>query len=288
MMPIEMRRRFFAEEIEAVCKLQSPRLVDAFAAVPRERFLPPGPWTVLAESPIGTSLPATRFTVDADPARVCHNIAVAIDPSRQLFNGQPGTVGLWIDALDLAPGKRVLHVGSGLGYFTALMAHCVGATGKVVAYEVDGALAAAARRNLAATPQVEVHHGDASQPDAGPFDAILVNAGVTHPLPQWLDALAPGGRMILPLTTSMGSTLGKGLVFLIANDGGPALAARTVGVVAIYSAVGLRDETMNDAMGKAMMAGPVTWQSVKHLRRDTHQPDGSCWFHASGFCLSTT
>jgi protein-L-isoaspartate(D-aspartate) O-methyltransferase len=290
-MPLEMRRRFFAEEIEAVCKLQSQRLVDAFAAVPRERFLPPGPWTVLAESTFGMSLPATRLTVDADPARVSHNIAVAIDPSRQLFNGQPGTVGLWIDALDLTPGKRVLHVGSGLGYFTALMAHCVGATGKVVAYEVDEALAAGARRNLAATPQVDIRHGDASQLDAGPFDAILVNAGVSHPLPQWLDALAPGGRMILPLTTSMaamGSTIGKGLVFLIANDGGPSLAARTVGVVAIYSAVGLRDETLNDALAKAMTTGPMTWQGVKHLRRDTHEPDGRCWLHASGFCLSTT
>lgn len=291
MMPLEMRRRFFAEEIEAVCKLQSPRLVDAFAAVPRERFLPPGPWTVLAESTFGVSLPATRLTVDADPARVYHNIAVAIDPSRQLFNGQPGTLGPWIDALDLAPGKRVLHVGSGLGYFTALMAHCVGSTGKVIAYEVDEALAAAARGNLAAMPQVDVRHGDASQPEAGPFDAVLVNAGVTHPLPPWLDALGSGGRMILPLTTSMaamGSTLGKGLVFLIANDGGPLLSARAVGVVAIYSALGLRDETMNDGLGKAMMAGPMRWQAVKHLRRDTHEEDGSCWFHASGFCLSTS
>jgi len=290
MMPLEMRRRFFAEEIEAVCKLRSPRLVDAFAAVRRECFLPPGPWIVLADAAFGMSLPPTRLTADADPARVYHNIAVAIDPSRHLFNGQPGTVGLWIDALDLAPGARVLHVGCGLGYFTALMAHCVGATGNVIAYEVDEALATGARRKLAALPQVDVRHGDASQLDAVPFDAILVNAGVTHPLPEWLDALAPGGRMILPLTTSMGaagSTLGKGLVFLLANDEGATLRAQAMAVVAIYSAVGLRDQSMNDALGKTIMAGPTAWQGVKHLRRDTHPPDGSCWFQIPGCCLST-
>ena len=102
MMNIVARRRFFAEELEAVCKLRSPALVDAFATVPRERFLRPGPWTVLAESDVMAGHGARRrATPDADPARVYHNIAVAIDPARQLFNGQPGTLGVWIDALDL-------------------------------------------------------------------------------------------------------------------------------------------------------------------------------------------
>src|SRR6266545_1607092 len=126
MMDLTLRRRFFAEEIEAVAKLRTAALVEAFAAVPRERFLPPGPWMVLADTDYGASFSpaATRATADADPARVYHNIAVAIDPARRLFNGQPGTLGTWIDLLDLKPGKRVLHIGSGLGYFTAVMAHC--------------------------------------------------------------------------------------------------------------------------------------------------------------------
>src|ERR1700730_8989815 len=100
-MDLALRRRFFAEEIEAVAKLRSPALVDAVASVPRERFLPAGPWTVLAESDITGMAPAkTRQTVDADPARVYHNIGVAIDPERQLFNGQPATLAPWIDALE--------------------------------------------------------------------------------------------------------------------------------------------------------------------------------------------
>ena len=68
----------------------------------------------------------TRVTPDADPARVHHNIAVAIDAGRQLFNGQPATLGAWIDALEPAPAARVLHVGCGLGYYTAVIGECVG------------------------------------------------------------------------------------------------------------------------------------------------------------------
>src|SRR5689334_4569317 len=105
MNPLDLRRRFFAEEIEAVARLRSAVLVDALAAVPRDVFLGPGPWTVLAETDFTGAGPAKmRDTPDADPARVYHNIAVAIDASRQLFNGQPATLAPWIDALELRPG----------------------------------------------------------------------------------------------------------------------------------------------------------------------------------------
>jgi protein-L-isoaspartate(D-aspartate) O-methyltransferase len=294
MMDLTLRRRYFAEELEAVCRLRSPYLVNAFATVPREQYLGPGPWTVLAESILPPGGPGAglglRVTPDADPARVYHNIAVAIDPVRQLFNGQPGTLAVWIDTLDLAPGARVLHVGSGLGYYTAVIAQAVGSSGRVVAFEVDEVLAAGATRNLASMPWVEVRCGDASQVAGESFDAIMVNAGVTHPLDAWLDALAPGGRMILPITATMpamGPTLGKGLVFVLNREDETSLAARVLAVVAVYSAVGLRNEQLNGAVGKAMMAGPAQWQAVKRLRRDTHEPAASCWYHAPNCCLST-
>jgi protein-L-isoaspartate(D-aspartate) O-methyltransferase len=286
---VTLRRRFFAEEIEAVARLRSAALVDALAAVPRERFLPPGPWTVLADADFAGAGPLkTRQTPDADPARVYHNIGIAIDPSRQLFNGQPATLAPWIDALELAPGARVLHIGAGLGYYTAVMAHCVGSSGQVLALEADGDLAAAARANLAEMPWVTVQHADATAALDGGFDAVLVNAGVTHPLAAWLDALAPGGRMILPLTASMPpmGPIGKGFVFLLqpADD---RLAARLTGFVAIYSAVGIRDEFVNGQLGKAMLAGPQKAQAVTRLRRDAHDPALSCWLHTPGCCLSS-
>jgi protein-L-isoaspartate(D-aspartate) O-methyltransferase len=283
------RRRFFAEELEAVCKLRSRALVDAFATVPREAYLRPGPWTVLADSDLLAGY-GTRATPDADPARVCHNIVVAIDPERQLFNGQPGTLGVWLDALDLAPRGRVLHIGCGLGYYTAVMAHCVGPTGRVVAFEVDETLAAEARMNLVSFPWVETKHAGGAGPLHERFDAILVNAGVTHPLDVWLDAVAAGGRMILPLTgtmAAMGSNIGKGLVLLLTRQDTADFAVRVLGFVAIYSALGLRDADMNEALGKAMMGGPTGWQALKRLRRDRHEAAPGCWLHGPHFCFST-
>jgi protein-L-isoaspartate(D-aspartate) O-methyltransferase len=287
MMDLNLRRRFFAEELEAVGKLESSTLVDAFAAVPREQFLRPGPWTVMADVDF-TGLSRTRSTPDADPARVYHNISVAIDPARHLFNGQPGTLAVWIDALGLEAGGRVLHVGCGLGYYTAVMAQCVGSSGRVVAFEVDETLANEARQNLASRAWVDARHGDASVVD-GSFDAILVNAGVTHPLDTWLDALNDGGRMIVPLTSTMvamGSTIGKGLVVVVTKQTTTNFTARILTVVAVYSAVGLRDDAMNDRLGKAMMGGPMKWGSVRRLRRDQHEEAPECWLHGKAFCLT--
>ena len=290
-MDLELRRRFFAEELEAVCRLRTPSLVDAFATVARERFLPPGPWTVLVEVVSGGAPGLqTRVTPDADPARVCHNIGIAIDPARQLFNGHPGTIAPWIDALDIAPGKRVLHVGCGLGYYTAVVAQVVGASGRVVAFEADETLAAQARANLAPYPNVDVRSGDASGHLEGPFDAILVNAGLTHPLDSWLDAVAPGGRVVLPLTSTMaamGSNIGKGIVLLLSRQDGGDFSARSIGFVAIYSALGVRDAAINDQLGKAMMSGPMRWQGITRLRRGVHEPSPACWLHGETFCLST-
>ena len=246
------RRRFFAEEIEAICNLQTPALVDALAAVPRERFLPPGPWTILSLNDyMPGAVTTSRVTPDADPKRVYHNIGIAIDASRHLFNGHPATLAGWVDALALTPGARVLHVGCGLGYYTAVMAHCVGPAGRVVAVEVDDALAAGARTNLASLEWVDVRVGDGTSVDGGSFDAILVNAGVTHPEAAWLDALAPpDGRLILPLTCAIGAMgpIGKGFVIKLSKRV-DTFDAAIVTMVAIYSAIGIRDPELNNRLG---------------------------------------
>lgn len=288
------RRQFFAEEIETVARLKTPGLVDALAAVPREQFLPPGPWTTLADFDMAGLIgggPARFITTpDADPKRVYHNIGIAIDPARQVFNGQPATLASWIDALALTPGQHVVHVGAGLGYYTAVLAHCVGPLGRVLAYEVDETLAAAARKNLAVYPWVEVRHADASESMPQAVDAILVNAGMTHPLDVWLDGLKDGGRMMLPLTSAMAAiatTLGKGLVWLVTKTSASEFAARAITVVAVYSALGVRDDRLNDRLGKAMMGGPMKWATVTRLRRDTHDETTACWFHSDRFCLSS-
>jgi protein-L-isoaspartate(D-aspartate) O-methyltransferase len=277
-----LRRRFFAEEIEAVAHLRTPALCEALASVRREAFLPPGPWLVRGEGQMG----GARATPDAHPRHVYHNCSIAIDAGSQLFNGAPSVVAALIDALSLEAGQSVLHIGAGLGYYSAVMAETVGPSGRVTAVEVDEALAAQAKANLARMPCVEVVHGNGTQPLSQPFDAILVNAGVTHPLDGWLDALAPGARLVLPLTATMpamGATLGKGLTILITRslDG---LSARPISFVSVYSAVDVRDAQLNQRVGQALMRNP--FPPLKRLRRDPHEPGPSCWMHGSTSCFA--
>ena len=85
---------------------------------------------------------------------------------------------------------------------------------------------------------------------------------------------------------AMGSTLGKGLVLLVTNDS-TSMSARVVTIVAVYSAIGLRDSQMNERVGKALMGGSQKWQAVKHLRRDPHEPSDACWLHGPTCCFST-
>ena len=276
-------RRAYAQAIADAAGLETPGLADALATVPRERFLPPGPWLIAGT---GNARQPPQTTPDADPAAVYQDASIAIDAGRQLFNGAPSFLTKMIDMLALQPGGRVLHIGAGAGYYSALMAHVVGPAGRVVAVEVDGPLAADARANLADMPWVEVRAEDGTQAD-GPFDAILVNAGVTHPQEAWLDALAAGGTLLLPLTVAipaMGATLGKGVMLLIHRERDGGLRPSVQSFVAIYSAIGLRDPAIEAALGQAMRR--TSFPNLTRLRRDAHDRTEACWLHADRLCLS--
>ena len=107
-------------------------------------------------------------------------------------------------------------------YYTAIMADVVGPDGRVTASEIDAELAARAQANLAAHSNVSVHAGNAADFDPGECDAILINAGVTHPHPKWLASLRPSGSLMLPLTVTagmgMGANLGKGVFAEITRE----------------------------------------------------------------------
>ena len=283
-MEATLRRRFYAEEMQIVSNIRSKALIEALATVERERFLPDGPWTIRGE---GDFQAAPRQTPDADPRHVYHNVAIAIDPARTLFNGAPSLLGMTIDLLEIAPGARVLHIGTGLGYYTALMAECVGSSGRVFGIEVDAELAARARENLKNYPWVDVQAADGSGAVPSPLDAILVNAGVTHPLEGWLDALAPSGRMVVPLTATFPgrSTIGKGPLMLIAKtDDAMRFTARVAGFVSIYSAIGLRNEAANAVIAGALQKMPFA--QVTAYRRDVHDAGPGCWMHTASGCWS--
>jgi protein-L-isoaspartate(D-aspartate) O-methyltransferase len=222
-----------------------------------------------------------------DPSLVYHNVPIAIDASRDLYNGQPGLIARWIEDLAIGPGGRVLHIGAGTGYFTSIIGQVVGSGGHVWGIEVDDALAARARANVAEWPWISVDHGGGRSDLPSDVDAVLVNAGATHVLDEWLDALADGGRLLVPLTgaiPAMGATLGKGMMLRLTRAGA-AWPARVSSMIAIYSLVGTRDEAMNAALGRAMLSGDL--MKVTRLRRDPHDAGPECRLHGATTCLSS-
>jgi protein-L-isoaspartate(D-aspartate) O-methyltransferase len=287
MLAVEDYRRFFADEIRFVANLDSPALVEAFARVPREQFIGPGPWRLgspelraLAAAGMGE---AVYVTVD-DPRHLYHNVVVALDATADINNGQPSALARWITALDLKPGARVYHLGCGVGYYTAIIAEVVGPDGYVVASEVNSDLAARARENLSAYPNVQVHSADGAEMDPGECDAMLINAGVTHPHNLWLDRLREGGRLVVPITTATSPTLGAGLMIKIVRRRGD-FSATVITPVGIYSCTGLRNAELEPILRKALVTQALL--KVKSLRREPHEEEETCLVHGADTCLSS-
>jgi len=276
---ITQARRWFAEELRHTAHVRSPAVIEAFASVPREHFAGPGPWRLL--SPLGG--PDYWTTDDADPRRLCHDVLVAIDEKRRLNNGQPSLWAALFDQLGVAPGDRVIHVGAGLGYYSAILAELVGANGNVTAIEIDRGLAERARANLAsAWPQAKVLAADgfAFRADE-PVDAIVVNAGVSHLAMPWLDALkADGGRLLVPLTNA--NLWGA---FLIVMRLGVRYPVRFASRVGIIGCAGGRDDKAEGRLAAALARADYT--AVKSLRRLPEEPDDTCWLAGEGWWLST-
>jgi len=159
------------------------RVERAFAAVPRADFLPRGA--------------RSRAGQDA-PILIGHGQT----------SSQPRTVDDMLRLLDVHPGQRVLDVGSGSGWTTALLAHLTGPSGEVVGVELEPELARWGAANLAASamPWATIRAagpGVLGDPAHGPWDRILVSADATA-LPQPLvDQLRDPGRLVIPVAGTM-------------------------------------------------------------------------------------
>jgi protein-L-isoaspartate(D-aspartate) O-methyltransferase len=155
----------------------------AFRAVPRHLFLPDTP---LEE-------------VYGDQAIVTKRIdAVGVSSS-----SQPSVMAIMLEQLAAQPGHRVLEIGAGTGYNAALLAHVVGAAGKVVTIDIDADIARAAQQHLisAGLEGVEVICGDGGlgYPLGAPYDRIIVTVGAWDITPAWWEQLCVGGRLVVPL-----------------------------------------------------------------------------------------
>ncbi len=171
----QARHRMIAEQLEAR-GFRDPAVLAAMRQVPRHLFVAPG----LAERAYeDTPLPIGE---------------------RQTIS-QPYMVALMSEALELAPGARVLEVGTGSGYQAAVLAE-MGA--RVVSLERIARLAEHAAQVLQVLGygeqvRVEVGDGTLGWPPAAPYDAIVVTAGAPRIPRPLVEQLAEHGRLVLPM-----------------------------------------------------------------------------------------
>jgi protein-L-isoaspartate(D-aspartate) O-methyltransferase len=171
----EIARRRMVESQLRLRGIADQRVLDAMLRVPRHEFTPP------------------RFR---DQAYEDHPLPIGEEQTIS----QPYIVALMLEALALKPADKMLEVGTGSGYVTALLAELAA---QVVSVERHAVLADGARELLGrhGYSNVKVIAGDGSLgfPEDAPYDAIVVSAAAAE-LPQALVAqLAEGGRMIIPV-----------------------------------------------------------------------------------------
>ncbi len=161
----------------------SSRVEEAFRTVPRHLFLP-------------------AFDIEqvySDVAIVTHTQ----DEEAISSSSQPAIMAIMLEMLDIQPGQRVLEVGAGTGYNSALLSYLVGEEGQVTTVDIDNEIVEEARTHLqsAGYSQVQVigHNGfDGYQANA-PYDRIIVTARTIDVAKAWYQQLKPGGRLVLPL-----------------------------------------------------------------------------------------
>jgi protein-L-isoaspartate(D-aspartate) O-methyltransferase len=155
--------------------IRDRRVLAAFRKVPRARFVPPA---------------ATGQAYLDEPIRI---------PQGQVTT-QPSLIATMVAALGLTGSERVLEVGTGLGFQTAILARLAR---EVVSVERFPALAAQARANLAAVGldrvRVVVGDGTLGVPEHAPYQAIVVAAASPRIPPPLVDQLTPGGRLVHPV-----------------------------------------------------------------------------------------
>jgi len=184
------RERMVAAQIEAR-GINDPAVLAAMRSVPRHLFVPE---------------PERDHAYDDGPVAIGFGQTIS----------QPFIVALMVQLAGLDPRSRVLEIGTGCGYQTAVLAACAG---EVASIEIEPELSLRAAALLAelGVTNIRIRTGDGSAgwPERAPFDAIVVSAAPSEVPPALAAQLAPGGRLVIPVGTTT-----QHLLLITAEPGG--------------------------------------------------------------------
>ncbi len=158
--------------------ITNKKLIEAFKKVPRENFVKK---EFLDQAYYDTPLPTIK----------------------EQTISQPTTVMIMLQALSLKEGDKVLEIGTGSGYNSALISHIIGKKGTIYTIEIVSELVKFAKKNISKLKikNVKIIHADGSQgyKEASPYNAIILTAG-TPKIPQPLiEQLKNNGRLLAPV-----------------------------------------------------------------------------------------
>jgi methyltransferase of ATP-grasp peptide maturase system len=206
------------DQISAQGDLRSPHWRDALLAIPRHLFVPhyylqdtstrPSRW--VRHEPDDEPSTRTWLELVYSPTTMITDVAQYADRGVQMpvcSSTKPDLMIRMLETLDVRNGHRVLEIGTGTGYNTALLAHRLGNDG-VYSLDIDPALVAAARYKLSQLgyhPTVVTGDGAEGLPEHAPFDRIIATCSLrAFPVP-WIHQLRPGGMALVHLEGPLGA-----------------------------------------------------------------------------------
>jgi protein-L-isoaspartate(D-aspartate) O-methyltransferase len=173
------------EQLKAEGVLRTSSIISAFEAIDRRDFVPPA---LVDNAYVNAPLPIGQGQTIS----------------------QPLTVAFMLELLSPQAGQKILDVGSGSGWTTALLAYIVGERGKVIGLEVIPELCEMGERNVAkynfiASKRVKIYcrNARAGFPEEAPYDRILAGAAGEQVPQAWKDQLKVGGRIVAPVESSV-------------------------------------------------------------------------------------
>jgi len=208
MINLKKERENVVKHLEAIGYIKDERIKKAMLKVKREMFVLP---EYKQDAYVDTPLPI---------------------PGNQTISA-PHMHAIFMSALKLQPGDKVLEVGAGSGILLAYMKEVVGARGKVIGIEIVPEAYEFAKQNLKKTgydKKVKLVLGDGSNglPKEAPFDKIVSGASAPEVPKPWIDQLKSGGILVTPVG---GLSAGQDLIYVEKTKEGKIVKKNLGGVV---------------------------------------------------------